>query len=210
MRSRSGIESAFIPRSWRSLVQPRMGAKSTAGRRQPQGVPNEPTIISSPRGGGHLATAGRVAAGAGWPGRNRRFPGFGVGRLPFWLPSPRTHRICTGNVATPLTRTLRCTLPFQLSMALVALFLPTATLASRTSCAAPVCMILMISWKLAREQEQSIGSEPTTLTVFPAVPDHSRPQVRSALSRRPRLGFGSRGLVVRSLTAPTRACAARQ
>ena len=52
MRSRSGIESAFIPRSWRSLVQPRMGRQFIAWRRQPQGIPNEPTIILSPRGGG--------------------------------------------------------------------------------------------------------------------------------------------------------------
>ena len=52
MRSRSGIESAFISRSWRSLVQPRMGRQFIAWRRQPQGIPNEPTIILSPRGGG--------------------------------------------------------------------------------------------------------------------------------------------------------------
>ncbi len=52
MRSRSGIESAFISRSWRSLVQPRMGRQFIAWRRQPQGIPNEPTIILGPRGGG--------------------------------------------------------------------------------------------------------------------------------------------------------------
>ena len=45
MRSRSGIEPAFIPRSWRGFVQPRMGRQFIAWRRQPQGIPNEPTII---------------------------------------------------------------------------------------------------------------------------------------------------------------------
>ena len=48
MRSRSGIESAFIPRSWRGFIQPRMGRQFIAWRRQPQGIPNEPTIILSP------------------------------------------------------------------------------------------------------------------------------------------------------------------
>ena len=64
---------------------------------------------------------------------------------------------------------------------------------------APVCMILMIFLE-ARPRAGAIKATPATdLMVFPAVPDHSRPQVRLALSCRPRLGFGSRGLVVRSL-----------
>src|SRR5271157_4037264 len=58
MRSRSGIESAFIPHSWRGFVQPRMGRQFLAWRRQPQGIPNEPTIILSPRRGRQ----------SGWPG----------------------------------------------------------------------------------------------------------------------------------------------
>ena len=33
MRSRSGIEPAFIPRSWRGFVQPRMGRQFIAWRR---------------------------------------------------------------------------------------------------------------------------------------------------------------------------------
>ena len=244
MRSRSGIESAFISRSWRSLVQPRMGRQFIAWRRQPQGIPNEPTIILSPRGGGRgnsrqgrrwcrVARADRdsqvSALGVGLPSgapfrckhrimhrkrgpgqRGPRFPGFGVGRGfaiwgPFpvrapdsapetWTwstrseggrqlagPQPRrkpdrvqvpnmpwtccrrcrvaradrdsqvsalgvglrsgapfrcTHRIAHRKRGPLSTRTLRCTLPFQLSMALVALlalFLPTATLASRNN-----------------------------------------------------------------------------
>ena len=65
--------------------------------------------------------------------------------------------------------------------------------------ATPVCMILMILLE-ARPRAGAIKATPATdLMVFPAVPDHSRPQVRLALSCRPRLGFGSRGLVVRSL-----------
>ena len=68
---------------------------------------------------------------------------------------------------------------------------------------APVCMILMIFLE-ARPRAGAIKAIPATdLMVFPAVPDHSRPQVRLALSCRPRLGFGSRGLVVHSPTAPT-------
>ena len=214
MRSRSGIESAFISRSWRSLVQPRMGRQFIAWRRQPQGIPNEPTIILSPRGGGRgNSRQGRrwVPGGQGGP----RFPGFGVGRgFAIWGPFPvrapdsapetwtwstrseggrqlagpqprrkpdrvevpnmrwtccRRCRVaradrdsqvsalgvglrsgapfrCTNRIAHrkrgPLsTRTLRCTLPFQLSMALlalVALFLPTATLASRNNAVACV------------------------------------------------------------------------
>ena len=65
--------------------------------------------------------------------------------------------------------------------------------------AAPACMILMIFLE-ARPRAGAIKATPATdLMVFPAVPDHSRPQVRLALSCCPRLGFGSRGLVVRSL-----------
>ena len=212
MRSRSGIESAFISRSWRSLVQPRMGRQFIAWRRQPQRIPNEPTIILSPRGGGRgnsrqgrrwcqVARADRdsqvSALGVGLPsgapfrcahriappetwtwstrsegGRQlagpqpRRKPdrvevpnmrwtccrrcrvaradrdfqvsALGVG-LRSGAPFRCTHRIAHRKRGPLSTRTLRCTLPFQLSMALVALlalvalFLPTATLASRNN-----------------------------------------------------------------------------
>ena len=60
-------------------------------------------------------------------------------------------------------------------------------------------MILMILLE-ARPRAGAIKATPATdLMVFPAVPDHSRPQVRLASSCHPCLGFGSRGLVVRSL-----------
>jgi hypothetical protein len=56
--------------------------------------------------------------------------------------------------------------------------------------AAPVCMILVISWKLTREQEQSKPPKATDLMVFPAVSDHSRPLVRLAFICRPGWGSG--------------------
>ena len=177
MRSRSGIESAFISRSWRSLVQPRMGRQFIAWRRQPQGIPNEPTIlprqesfaslhiltrrasegsealpslarrvrmsffgarviILSPRGGGR----GNSRQGRRWcrvarADRDSQVSALGVG-LRSGAPFRCKHRIAHRKRGPLSTRTLRCTLPFQLSMALlalVALFLPTATLASRNN-----------------------------------------------------------------------------
>jgi hypothetical protein len=93
MRSGSGIESAFIPRSWRSLVQPRMGRQFIAWRRQPQGIPNEPTIILSPRGGGR----GNSRQGRRWcrvarADRDSQVSALGVG-LPSGTPFRCRHRI---------------------------------------------------------------------------------------------------------------------
>ncbi len=93
MRSRSGIESAFISRSWRSLVQPRMGRQFIAWRRQPQGIPNEPTIILSPRGGGR----GNSRQGRRWcrvarADRDSQVSALGVG-LPSGAPFRCAHRI---------------------------------------------------------------------------------------------------------------------
>ena len=93
MRSRPGIESAFIPRSWRSLVQPRMGREFIAWRRQPQGIPNEPTIILSPRGGGR----GNSRQGRRWcrvarADRDSQVSALGVG-LPSGAPFRCKHRI---------------------------------------------------------------------------------------------------------------------
>ena len=69
-----------------------------------------------------------------------RFPGFGVGRgFAIWGPFPVRAPDSAPETWTSLNKNLRCTLPFQLSMALVALlalvalFLPTATLASRNN-----------------------------------------------------------------------------
>ena len=93
MRSRSGIESAFISRSWRSFVQPRMGRQFIAWRRQPQGIPNEPTIILSPRGGGR----GNSRQGRRWcpvarADRDSQVSPLGVG-LPSGAPFRCAHRI---------------------------------------------------------------------------------------------------------------------
>ena len=277
MRSRSGIESAFISRSWRSLVQPRMGRQFIAWRRQPQGIPNEPTIILSPRGGGRgnsrqgrrwcrVARADRdsqvSALGVGLrsgapfrcehriahrkrgPGqqglrvgatcwaatstetRSRgstehaldmlppvpggqggpRFPGFGVGRgFAIWGP----FRVHAPDSAPETWTSLNKNLALHTALPVVDGFGGFAGFGGfvfthghfgfQKQRAAPVCMILMIFLE-ARPRAGAIKATPATdLMVFPAVPDHSRPQVRLALSCRPRLGFGSRGLVVRSL-----------
>ena len=109
-----------------------MGRQFIAWRRQPQGVPNGPTIILSPRGGGR-GIAGRVAAGAGWPGRTE-IPRF---RRWAWVcdlgPLSGARTGYAPETWASLNKNLALTLPFQLSMALVALFLPTATLASRNN-----------------------------------------------------------------------------
>ena len=240
MRSRSGIESAFISRSWRSLVQPRMGRQFIAWRRQPQGIPNEPTIILSPRGGGRgnsrqgrrwcrVARADRdsqvSALGVGLrsgapfrckhrimhrkrgPGqRGPRFPGFGVGRgFAIWGP----FRVHAPDSAPETWTSLNKNLALHTALPVVDGFCGFAGFGGfvfthghfgfQKQRAAPVCMILMIFLE-ARPRAGAIKATPATdLMVFPAVPDHSRPQVRLALSCRPRLGFGSRGLVVRSL-----------
>src|SRR5271166_5343304 len=93
MKSRSGIESAFIPRSWRGFVQPRLGRQFLAWRRQPQGIPNEATIILSPRGGGRgnrrqPCCSCRVASAD----RNSQVSALGVG-LPSGAPFRCKHRI---------------------------------------------------------------------------------------------------------------------
>ena len=240
MRSRSGIESAFISRSWRSLVQPRMGRQFIAWRRQPQGIPNEPTIILSPRGGGRgnsrqgrrwcrVARADRdsqvSALGVGLPSgapfrcthrimhrkrgpgqRGPRFPGFGVGRgFAIWGPFPVHAPDSAPETWTSLNKNLalHTALPVVDGFGGFAGFggfvFTHGHFGFQKQRAAPVCMILMIFLE-ARPRAGAIKATPATdLMVFPAVPDHSRPQVRLALSCRPRLGFGSRGLVVRSL-----------
>ena len=201
MRSRSGIESAFIPRSWRSLVQPRMGPQFIAWRRQPQGIPNEPTIILSPRGGGRgNSRQGRRRCRVARADRDSQVSALGVG-LRSGAPFGCTHRIAHRKRGPLSTRTLRCTLPFQLSMAFCfgGFVFTHGHFGFQKQRPATVCMILMIFLE-ARPRAGAIKATPATdLMVFPAVPDHSRPQVRLALSCRPRLGFGSRGLVVRSL-----------
>ncbi len=93
MRSRSGIESAFIPRSWRSLVQPRMGRQFIAWRRQPQGIPKEPTIILSPRGGGRgNSRQGRRRCRVARADRDSQVSALGAG-LRSGAPFRCTHRI---------------------------------------------------------------------------------------------------------------------
>ena len=115
MRSGSGIESAFIPRSWRSLVQPRMGRQFIAWRRQPQGIPNEPTIILGPRGGGRgNSRQGRRRCRVARADRDSQVSALGVG-LRSGAPFRCTHRIAHRKRGPLSTRTLRCTLPFQLS-----------------------------------------------------------------------------------------------
>ena len=132
-----------------------------------------------------------------------RFPGFGVGRgFAIWGPflvhapdsAPETWTSLNKNLA------LHTAFPVVDGFGGFGGFVFThGHFGFQKQRAAPVCMILMIFLE-ARPRAGAIKATPATdLMVFPAVPDHSRPQVRLALSCRPRLGFGSRGLVVRSL-----------
>ena len=222
------------------MSSPVWGAQFIAWRRQPQGIPNEPTIILSPRGGGRgnsrqgrrwcrVARADRdsqvSALGVGLrsgapfrckhrimhrkrgPGqRGPRFPGFGVGRgFAIWGPFPVHAPDSAPETWTSLNKNLalHTALPVVDGFGGFAGFggfvFTHGHFGFQKQRAAPVCMILMIFLE-ARPRAGAIKATPATdLMVFPAVPDHSRPQVRLALSCRPRLGFGSRGLVVRSL-----------
>ena len=203
LRSRSGIESAFISRSWTGFVQPRMGrqfagfgvgrgsaiwgpfpvhapdnapetwtwstrTESLRFRRwawvchlgplsggAPDSAPETWTWSTRSEGGRQLAglqprrKPNRVEVpNMRWTccrwclvaraDRESQVSALGVG-LSSGAPFRCTHRITHRKRGPLSTRTLRCTLPFQLSMAgvallaLVALFLPTATLASTRS-----------------------------------------------------------------------------
>ena len=134
-----------------------------------------------------------------------RFPGFGVGRgFAIWGPFPvHAPDSATGNV--DLSQQEPCVAHCPSSCRWLwwrgfgGFVFTHGHFGFQKQRAAPVCMILMIFLE-ARPRAGAIKATPATdLMVFPAVPDHSRPQVRLALSCRPRLGFGSRGLVVRSL-----------
>ena len=133
-----------------------------------------------------------------------RFPGFGVGRgFAIWGPFPvHAPDTRTGNVDLSQQEPCVAHCPSSCRWLLGGFggFVFThGHFGFQKQRAAPVCMILMIFLE-ARPRAGAIKATPATdLMVFPAVPDHSRPQVRLALSCRPRLGFGSRGLVVRSL-----------
>ena len=136
-----------------------------------------------------------------------RFPGFGVGRgFAIWGPFPVHAPDSAPETWTSLNKNLalHTALPVVDGFGGFGGFVFThGHFGFQKQRAAPVCMILMIFLE-ARPRAGAIKATPATdLMVFPAVPDHSRPQVRLALSCRPRLGFGSRGLVVRSLSAPT-------
>ena len=132
-----------------------------------------------------------------------RFPGFGVGRgFAIWGPFPVHAPDSAPETWTSLNKNLalHTALPVVDGFGGFGGFVFThGHFGFQKQRAAPVCMILMIFLE-ARPRAGAIKATPATdLMVFPAVPDHSRPQVRLALSCRPRLGFGSRGLVVRSL-----------
>ena len=76
-----------------SLVQPRMGRQFIAWRRQPQGIPNEPTIILSPRGGGRgNSRQGRRRCRVARADRDSQVSALGVG-LRSGAPFRCTHRI---------------------------------------------------------------------------------------------------------------------
>ena len=140
-----------------------------------------------------------VPGGQGGP----RFPGFGVGRgFAIWGPFPVHAPDSAPETWTSLNKNLalHTALPVVDGFAGFGGFVFThGHFGFQKQRAATVCMILMIFLE-ARPRAGAIKATPATdLMVFPAVPDHSRPQVRLALSCRPRLGFGSRGLVVRSL-----------
>ena len=135
-----------------------------------------------------------------------RFPGFGVGRgFAIWGPFPVHAPDSAPETWTSLNKNLalHAALPVVDGFGGFAGFggfvFTHGHFGFQKQRAAPVCMMLMIFLE-ARPRAGAIKATPATdLMVFPAVPDHSRPQVRLALSCRPRLGFGSRGLVVRSL-----------
>ena len=135
-----------------------------------------------------------------------RFPGFGVGRgFAIWGPFPVHAPDSAPETWTSLNKNLalHTALPVVDGFGGFAGFggfvFTHGHFSFQKQRTAPVCMILMIFLE-ARPRAGAIKATPATdLMVFPAVPDHSRPQVRLALSCRPRLGFGSRGLVVRSL-----------
>ena len=129
-----------------------------------------------------------------------RFPGFGVGRgFAIWGPFPVQAPDSAPETWTSLNKNLALHTALPVVDGFGGFVFTHGHFGFQKQRAAPVCMILMIFLE-ARPQAGAIKATPATdLMVFPAVPDHSRPQVRLALSCRPRLGFGLRGLVVRSL-----------
>ena len=129
-----------------------------------------------------------------------RFPGFGVGRgFAIWGPFPVHAPDSAPETWTSLNKNLALHTALPVVDGFGGFVFTHGHFGFQKQRAAPVCMILMIFLE-ARPRAGAIKATPATdLMVFPAVPDHSRPQVRLALSCRPRLGFGSRGLVVRSL-----------
>ena len=132
--------------------------------------------------------------------RGPRFPGFGVGRgFAIWGPFPVHAPDSAPETWTSLNKNLALHTALPVVDGFGGFVFTHGHFGFQKQRAAPVCMILMIFLE-ARPRAGAIKATPATdLMVFPAVPDHSRPRVRLALSCRPRLGFGSRGLVVRSL-----------
>ena len=128
-----------------------------------------------------------------------RFPGFGVRRgFAIWGPFPVQAPDNAPETWTSLNKNLALHTALPVVDGFGSFVFTHGHFGFQKQSAAPVCMILMIFLE-ARPRAGAIKATPATdLMVFPAVPDHSRPQVRLALSCRPRLGFGSRGLVVRS------------